>query len=109
MSFLGRRFGDVQRVAGAAEALCLIEEPEFANRLGLVISAHHSPGIGGPAFVAELHSRMPRVPVLVLGAAGEVEADYSTEHVVFLPKPVIGEEMLAVTGRMLAASKSAVA
>ena len=102
MSFLGRQFGDVLRVAGGAEALCLIEQPEFARKLALVISAHHAPGIGGPAFVTELHARIPNVPVLVLGAASEVPADYGNEHVVFLPRPVMGEQMLAVTGEILA-------
>ncbi len=105
MSFLGPRFGDVQRAAGAAEAFCLIEQPEFAKKLGLVISGLHSPGFGGPAFVAELHARMPDMPVLVLGGASEAPADYLNEQVVFLARPVIGEEMLAVTGRMLSGQK----
>ena len=69
MSLLGRQFGDVRRVTDAAEALCLVEQPEFASKLGLVISGHHMPGIGGPAFVAELHARMPNLPVLVSGRA----------------------------------------
>ncbi len=105
MSLLGRRFGDVERVAGAAEAFCLIEQPEFASKLALVIAGLHTPGIGGPAFVAELHARMPDMPVLVLGRGGEAAADYHNEHVVFLARPVIGEEMLAVTGRMLSGQK----
>jgi DNA-binding NtrC family response regulator len=103
MSFLGRRFGEVLRVAGAAEALCLIEQPGFASKLGLVISAHHTPGIGGPTFVEELHTRMPNMPVLVLGAGSEVPADYSNEPVVFLPQPLVAEQMLASTARLLAA------
>lgn len=104
MSLLGRQFGNVCRVNDAAEALCLIEQAEFAGKLGLVISGHHTPGIGGPAFVAELHLRKPDLPVLVLGAEGAAASDYKDEHVVFLPRPVVGEKMLAVTGRMLAES-----
>ncbi len=57
MSLLGRQFGNVCRVNDAAEALCLIEQPEFAAKLSLVITGNHTPGIGGPAFVAELHAR----------------------------------------------------
>jgi DNA-binding NtrC family response regulator len=106
MSFLGRRFGEVLRVAGAAEALCLIEQPGFASKLGLVISAHHTPGIGGPTFIAELHTRMPNMPVLVLGTRSEVAADYSSEPVVFLPQPVVAEQMLTFTARILAAQKN---
>jgi DNA-binding NtrC family response regulator len=109
MSLLGRRFGNVCRVTDAAEALCLIEQPEFAGELGLVISGHHTPGIGGPAFVAELRSRMPDLPVLVLGVNGAAPSDYTDENVVFLSRPVGWEKMLAVTTQMLAHRGNAVA
>jgi DNA-binding NtrC family response regulator len=101
-SILERRFPDVQRVGDAAEALCLVEQPPFAENLGLVISGAHMAGIGGPAFVAELHIRMPSLPVLVLGNADEIADDYAGEFVRFLPKPVASEEMLALAGQMLA-------
>ena len=101
-SILERRFPDVQRVGDAAEALCLVEQPQFAANLGLVISGQHMPGIGGPAFVAELHLRMPSLPILVLGSNGEAEDDYAGELLRFLPGPVAGEEMLALAGQMLA-------
>ncbi|MGH7868858.1 MAG: hypothetical protein ACREP9_14805 [Candidatus Dormibacteraceae bacterium] len=107
MSLLGRQFGNVSRVNDAAEALCLIEQPEFATKLSLVITGHHTPGIGGPAFVAELHSRKPDLPVLVLSAGGDAPSDYKDEQVVFLPRPVGGARMLAVTSQMLADSKPA--
>jgi len=68
-SILERRFQEVERVGDAAEALCLVEQPHFAGKLGLVISGLSMPGIGGPEFVAELHTRLPQVPVLVLGSA----------------------------------------
>lgn len=109
MSVLGRHFGNVRRVTDAAEALCLVEQPEFADDLGLVITGHHTPGIGGPAFVAELRSRKPDLPVLVLGAGGATPSDYKDERIVFLPRPVGGDKMLAVTGRLLAEYKNAVA
>lgn len=85
-STLERRFRDVYRVADAAEALCLMEQPLFVGNLGLVVTAPNLPGIGGPEFVAELHTRMPLIPVLVLGAASENEADYPEEGVRFLPR-----------------------
>ena len=46
-SILERRFPDVQRVGDAAEALCLVEQPQFTANLGLVISGQHMQGIGG--------------------------------------------------------------
>jgi len=109
MSLLGRRFGSVYRVNDAAEALCLIEQPEFAGKLGLVITQHHTPGIGGPAFVAELRSRKPDLPVLVLAAKDAAPSEYSDAHVVFLPRPFGGDKMLDVTGRLLADQRNTVA
>ena len=109
MSLLGRQFGNVCRVNDAAEALCLIEQPEFATRLSLVITGSHITGISGPAFVAELHSRKPDLPVLVLSAGGAVSSDYKDERVVFLPRSVGGDKMLAVTSQMLSDRKPAVA
>jgi DNA-binding NtrC family response regulator len=101
-SILERRFHDVQRVGDAVEALCLVEQPLFASNLGLVISGQHLPGFGGPGFVAELHARLPKLPVLVLGNAGEAAKDYIGEGVRFLPRPYATEEMVALAGKMLA-------
>jgi DNA-binding NtrC family response regulator len=101
-SILERRFGDVQRVGDASEALCLVEQPQFAGNLGLVISGEHMQGIGGPAFVAELHSRLPHMPVLVLGIASEAATDYAGEWVRFLSSPFTNEEMLRAAGLLLA-------
>jgi len=101
-SLLERRFHDVQRVSDASEALCPVEQPQFAANLGLVISGEHMQGIGGPAFVAELHTRLPNVPILVLGFAGVAETDYSGGWVRFLPKPFTNEEVVLTAGLMLA-------
>jgi CheY-like chemotaxis protein len=101
-SLLEKRFTDVQRVSDAAEALCLIEQPLFANQLGLVISGHHMPGLGGPAFVAELCNRMPALPVLVLGTGGEDATDYFSDHVCFVPLPIDSDEMVNLAGQLIA-------
>lgn len=100
-ALLDRRFANVRRVADAAEALCLVEQPQFADDLGLVISRNRLPGIGGPAFVAELHNRLPELPVLVLGEDGGWPAESKGEHVRFLPATMGSSEMLAAAGQML--------
>jgi len=66
----------VVRALDAAEALCLVESPEFARNLSLVVTGHVMSGISGPEFVAEFRSRMPHVPVLVLSAIPGAEAEY---------------------------------
>jgi len=101
-SILERRFDDVQRVGDAGEALCLVEQPNFADNLGLVISGQNMSGIGSPGFVAELHERLPEVPVLVLGGDSEVPAHYAGAWVRFLSWPFAGEEILAAAGELLA-------
>jgi hypothetical protein len=84
--------------------LYLVEQPLFAGSLGLVVSGHHGSGIGGPAFVAELHTRMPYLPVLVLGDTSEVPGNYIYigEQVRFLPQPILAEQILSMAGQMLA-------
>jgi DNA-binding NtrC family response regulator len=109
MSVLGRQFGDVCRATDAAEALCLIEQPDFAHKLSLVISGHHAPGIPGPAFVAELHSRIPQLPVLVLGTSDAAPAEYTDQPVAFLRRPFVAEKMLSLTREMLAHNRNTVA
>jgi CheY-like chemotaxis protein len=101
-SILERKFQNVERVGDAAEALCLVEQPQFAGQLGLVISGLSMPGIGGPEFVAELHERLPRVPVLVLGAGDETPTDYKGGWVRFLPRHYIERDMLTAAGELLA-------
>jgi two-component system C4-dicarboxylate transport response regulator DctD len=103
-SILEGHFPQVVRVGDAAEALCLVEQPRFAASLGLVVSGLNMPGIGGPAFVAELHARLPEVPVLVLGSNGESADDYAGGFVRFLARPFAHEDMLALADRMLAQS-----
>lgn len=103
-SMLDRGFSDVRRVADAAEALCLVEQPQFAGGLGLVISRNQLPGIGGPAFVAELHSRMPQLPVLVLGDRGDWPADSQGDHLRFLPRRAVSDDILDAARDMLSAN-----
>jgi CheY-like chemotaxis protein len=110
-ALLERQFAEVVRVSDAAEALCLVEQPQFAHRLGLVIASHPMQGIGGPAFVAELHARLPRVPILVLtepnapslgDLAPSADADPLTaESLRFLNRPFTIDQLLGLAGQML--------
>jgi DNA-binding response OmpR family regulator len=100
-SILKRHFSDVERAADVAEAFILVEEPHFAERLGLVVVGLNRPGLGSPAFVAELTLRLPSVPVLVLGRTRE-EADlYAGPNIRFLARTEPSEQMLAVSRQMM--------
>jgi CheY-like chemotaxis protein len=99
-SALEKRFSNVLRVTDAAEALCLVEQPDFSGKLGLVIMNEHMQGIGGPAFVAELHTRMPSLPILVLGGSSKDPSYYRGDSVRFLPRPFPAEKMLALASQL---------
>lgn len=100
-SILERRFSDVRRVRNAAEAFCLVEQPHFAGKLGLVISGHQHSGIGVQDFIAELQSRMPLLPVLVLDDESDPDECLLGEGIRFLSRPWIAEEMLAAASQLL--------
>jgi DNA-binding NtrC family response regulator len=100
-SALERYFDDVQRVPDAAEALCMVEQPGFAGKLGLVIAGHHAAGFGGPAFVHELQDRLPALNVVVIGNDGESSTDYAGNKVYFLPNQSEVEELAAISGFLL--------
>jgi DNA-binding NtrC family response regulator len=100
MSVLQRRFADVRRVSDAAQTLCLIEDPSFAVNLALVISDHGLSGLNVSDFVGELHTRMPGLPVLILGNSGDTSAD--SDGVRFLSKSISNDEMLIAASQLLA-------
>jgi CheY-like chemotaxis protein len=100
-AILEGRLTGVERASDAAEAFILVEQPQFVEKLGLVIVGLHLPGVGGPAFVAELTSRLPSLPILVLGSNGDKAADYTNFNVRFMPRPIATEEMVAVSREML--------
>lgn len=100
-SILKRYFSDVERAADVAEAFIMVEEPRFAERLGLVVVGINRPGLSSPAFVAELTSRLPSIPVLVLGRNREEAALYAGPNVQFLPRTAASERMLAVSRQMM--------
>jgi DNA-binding NtrC family response regulator len=109
MPLLEREFGDVRRAADAAEALGVIEHSDFANEIGLVVSGQLLKGLRKPEFVAELHERMPELPVLVLGTVDESPGDYVGDHVAFLPRALAGREMVSLANKLLARHRNTVA
>lgn len=92
---------DVVRAMDAAEALCLVETPEFAEGLALVITGHVMIGISGPEFVAEFRSRMPEVPVLVLSAVSGSEREYQGIPLVYHSQSTSPDELRKLVNRLV--------
>jgi CheY-like chemotaxis protein len=91
----------VVRALDASEALCMVESPEFAQGLALVITGHVMSGISGPEFVEEFRSRMPQVPVLVLSAVPDAEQEYKGIPQVFVSRTTGGDELRSLVSRLV--------
>jgi len=96
---------EVVRALDASEALCLVESPEFAQALALVITGHVMTGISGPEFVAEFRTRMPEVPVLVLSAASNAEKEYQGISGVLVSQTNSPDELRTVARRLIVSAQ----
>jgi CheY-like chemotaxis protein len=96
----------VVRVLDASEALCMVESADFAHGLALVVTGHRMSGISGPEFVAELRSRMPQVPVLVLSAVSDAEREYDGIPDVVVSQTTSPDELRTVVKRMVKYGKA---
>jgi CheY-like chemotaxis protein len=100
-SLLESKAPEVARARDASEALCMVESPEFAQGLALVVTSHLMSGISGPEFVEEFRSRMPDVPVLVLSAVPDAEQEYKGIPQVFVSRTTGGEELRSIVSRLV--------
>ena len=108
-SALEKHFPDVRRVKDPTETLCLVEQPLFAQNLALVISAQHMPGFGKADFVDELHTRMPNLPVLVLGDETAPQTGSWSDHLRWVSATAGTAEMVRLAGEMIALSETSAA
>ena len=100
-ALLERSAPAIVRALDASEALCLVESPEFAQELMLVITGHTMSGISGPEFVAELRTRMPQVPVLVLSAMADADKEYAGISEVCVSQTSSPDELRALVNQLV--------
>ncbi len=93
-AILERQYSDVRRVGDAAEALCLVEQPQFAQNLRLIVTSDQHSGIGLNGFISELHLRMPNLPILVIGDDHSKQGEFSSFPVQFVQRPITAERLL---------------
>jgi DNA-binding response OmpR family regulator len=91
----------VVRALNASEAFCLIESPEFAPGLLLVITENLMHDIAGPDFVREIRERVASVPVLVLGAS-TTQSQYEGIPGVYHSQTRSPQELRAFVNRLVA-------
>ncbi len=100
-SALEKRFRHVERVADPVEAFSMVEQPQFAGGVSLVIANLHWPGLDGSGFLAEMNARFPGVPVLVLGGQRGLPRNDGDAAVRFLSRHAAPEEMLIAATQMI--------
>lgn len=100
-SILLRQFPTVVRAADAAEAFILVEESDFSAKVGLIVVGLDQPGLGGPAFVAELTQRLPSIPIVVLDHSGDMSDIDTSINVSYLPRTASSQQILALTRQMV--------
>ena len=84
----------VSVATNAQEALTLLENPDFAKNINLIITDHLMPLMNGPQFVARLRLQLPNVPVLVLSGLPDAEAEYDGMNILYRLKPLDPEELI---------------
>jgi DNA-binding NtrC family response regulator len=78
-----------------------LNEPGTTPPIGLVITDHLMPVMGGPAFVAELRQRGYTLPVIVLSGFPDAETAYEGLNVVFRLKPFDPDSLIRLVQDLL--------
>ncbi len=82
-------------------ALEFLDDREASNAIGLVVTDHLMPIMGGPEFVAELRGRGYTLPVVVLSGLPDAEAAYAGLDVVFRLKPCDPDSLIQLVQELL--------
>ena len=83
------------------QALELLNEAGTGSPLGLVITDHLMPVMGGPEFLTELRQRGYTLPVIVLSGLPDAEAAYQGLSVVFRLKPFDPDDLIRLLQDLL--------
>ena len=82
-------------------ALEQLREKQFQDAPALIITDHLMPGMNGAAFVRELRTLHPLMPVLVISGLDGAEEQYEGLNVTFRMKPLLPENLIALVGQLL--------
>ncbi len=101
-AILSRSGRNVAVACDGLQALAMLDQMGGLHPVGLVVTDHLMPGLTGPQFVAELRTRFPDLPVLVLSGLAEAEDLYCHLDVLFRVKPFPPDELLSLVRSLLA-------
>ena len=91
----------------AESALALLRSKAGRAKIGVVVSDHLMPDMDGVAFVRQLRSFNPEVPVIVISGLPDADAEYAGLNVIFRVKPCDPEDLIALVRTALQCGASA--
>ncbi len=77
-------------------ALALLRSEAGQQRIGVVVTDHLMPDMGGVEFVRQLRSFNPDIPVIVLSGLPDAEGEYEEMNVIFRIKPCDPDELISL-------------
>lgn len=93
--------------AGALDRLQSSGNSAHSDEISLVITDHIMPGMNGSAFVREIRSQFPELPVLVISGMEEATSEYEGLNVEFRTKPLQPDILLKCVQQLLHVPDSA--
>ena len=88
-------------------ALALLRSEAGQAKVGVVITDHLMPDMDGVAFVRQLRTFNPDVPVIVISGLAEADTEYAGLNVIFRVKPCDPEDLIALVKTALQCRASA--
>lgn len=89
----------------AQSALAFLRSAPGKEKIGVVITDHFMPDMDGVAFVRELRTFNPEVPVIVISGLPDAEHEYADLSVIFRTKPCDPEELICLVRKALSDPK----
>ena len=100
-AILARAGNEVTVASSAASALLSLEEHDFLQSIGLLITDHLMPAMNGPEFVRSVRKFAPHLPVLVVSGLPDAEPEYHGLNVIFRVKPFAPEQLISLVRALL--------
>jgi DNA-binding response OmpR family regulator len=72
----------------------MLDDPELARNVGLVITDHLMPKMNGPEFVSKLRGKFSELPIIVLSGMPDAEREYVGLNIAYQLKPIAPEELI---------------
>jgi DNA-binding NtrC family response regulator len=80
----------------APAALAFLRSAPGQEKIGVVVTDHLMPGMGGVEFVRQLRAFNAEIPVIVISGLPDAYEEYENLNVVSITKPCAPEELISL-------------